>query len=281
MGATIGVLHPGEMGAALVAQARRKGASVLWCPSGRSQATHDRATRTGLTPVSDLHELLDRAEVVVSICSSTAAVHVATQVALEGYKGVYVEANATSPQRCIRVAQRLTHSGAEVVDAAVFGTPTPDRAAKIVLYLAGRSSDIETVALLFEGTAVEPVRLDGGIGTASALQMAYAGYQKTAAVMAAVAHALAARYGVTAPLVAEARRAPPPPLADPNQLRGAAARAWSWTPELHELADALEDEELPRDLALAAAAISFRWHEDRDNPRLPLETVLAQLADLT
>lgn len=281
MGATIGVLHPGEMGAVLAAHARGKGVSVLWCPSGRSQATHDRATKTGLTPVPTLHELLDRAEVVISICSPTAAVQMATQVAAEGYEGLYVEANTTSPQRCVRVAQRLVHSGAECIDAAILGDAHRDGLSRITLYLAGRSADVETVATLFDGTAVEPVRLDGGIGTASALQMAYAGYHKSAAVMAAVVHALAARYGVTKALVAEARRAPPAPVADPHQLRGVAAQAWRWTPELQELADALEDEELPRDLALAAAAISIRWHEDRDNPRIPLETVLAQLADPT
>src|SRR6266545_5387711 len=120
MGATIGVLHPGEMGAAIAAQARRTGASVLWCPSGRSQATRDRATRSGLIPVTELHELLERAEVVISRCSPTAAVQMATQIALEGYTGLYVEANATSPERCIRVAQRLMHSRADVLDAAIF-----------------------------------------------------------------------------------------------------------------------------------------------------------------
>ena len=36
---TIGVLHPGEMGAAVAAEARRRGARVLWYPTGRSQAT--------------------------------------------------------------------------------------------------------------------------------------------------------------------------------------------------------------------------------------------------
>jgi 3-hydroxyisobutyrate dehydrogenase-like beta-hydroxyacid dehydrogenase len=234
-----------------------------------------------MSPVGELDELLERAEVVVSICASTAAVQVATQVARHGYQGLYVEANATSPQRCIRIAQLLLQGGAEVIDAAIFGAPPHDDGAKTALYLAGRSADIETVVSLFEGTAVEPIRLDGGIGTASALKMAHAGYQKTTAVLAAVAHALAARYGVTEALITEARHTPRSPLAEPHRLPSLAGHAWRWTPELHEIADALEEEELPRDLALAAAAILFRWHDDKDNPSLPLETVLARLADPT
>jgi 3-hydroxyisobutyrate dehydrogenase-like beta-hydroxyacid dehydrogenase len=281
MGVTFGVLHPGEMGAAIAAQARRRGASVLWCPTGRSRATRERAARSGLVPTADLDELLDRVEVVISICSATAAVQVATQVARSGFQGLYVEANDTSPQRCIRIAQRLMHSGAEVLDAAIFGAPPRDNGAKTAMYLAGRRADVETMTLVFAGTGVEPIRLEGDIGTASALKMAHAGYQKTTAVLAAVAHALAARYGVTEPLIAEARHAPHSPLAEPHRLPSVAARAWRWTPELHEVADALEAEELPRDLALATATILFRWHDDKDDASLALDTVLARLADPT
>lgn len=281
MGTTIGVLHPGEMGSAFAAQARRRGARVLWCPTGRSGATRERALRNGLTEVPDLAQLLDKAEVVLSICPPAAAVQVATQVAQHGYRGLYVEANATSPQRCIRIAQRLINGGTEVLDAAIFGTPPQEGAAKTALYLAGRRSDVETVARLFEGTAVEPVRLDAGLGAASALKMAHSSYQKTTAVLAAVAHAYAARYGVSGPLIAEARLTPRSPLGEPNELPSVAAQAWRWTPELHEVADALEAEELPRDLALAAAAILFRWHDDKDDETLTLKTVLSRLADPT
>jgi 3-hydroxyisobutyrate dehydrogenase-like beta-hydroxyacid dehydrogenase len=270
------------MGAAIAAQARRKGARVLWCPVGRSQATRERAVKGGLEQVDNLGALLDRSEIVLSICPPAAAVQVATQVAQHKFRGLYIEANATSPQRCIRIAQRLMNGGTEVVDAAIFGTPPETGGdAKTAIYLAGRHADIETVCGLFEGTAVEPIRLDGGIGSASALKMAHSGYQKTTAVLAAVALAYAARYGVTRPLIAEARMSPRSPLAEPAQLPSVAAQAWRWTPELHEVADALEAEELPRDLALAAAAILFRWHDDKDDDSLPLKTVLARLADPT
>ena len=33
---TIGILHPGRMGAAVAAEAVKAGARVLWCPEGRS-----------------------------------------------------------------------------------------------------------------------------------------------------------------------------------------------------------------------------------------------------
>jgi 3-hydroxyisobutyrate dehydrogenase-like beta-hydroxyacid dehydrogenase len=276
---TIGVLHPGEMGAAVGAEARRAGARVLWCPTGRSQATHERARRAGLEPVAELPKLLASVDIVLSICPPTVAQQVAIQVAQHGYRGLYVEANATSPQRCIRIAERFAKSGANVLDAAIFGPPPRAGESSAGLYLAGRRTDVETVADLFAGTAVEPIRLDGDVGAASALRMAYSGYQKSARVLAALAHALAARHGVSKHLIAEARHDGTSPLAEPDQLRSIAPLAWRWTPELHEIADALDGDELPTDLALGVASILFRWHDDKDNWNLSLETVLARLTN--
>jgi 3-hydroxyisobutyrate dehydrogenase-like beta-hydroxyacid dehydrogenase len=278
---TIGMLHPGEMGAAVAAQARRKGARVLWCPAGRSQATHERARKAGLTPVNDLAELLGVAEVVFAICPPAAAQQVATRVIEHGYAGIYVEANATSPQRCARIAERLVAAGARVLDAALFGPPPVDGVSKAGLYLAGEWADIETVGYAFTGTAVEPVALDGGIGVASALKMAYSGYQKGTRVLAAVAHALAAQHGVTEHLVTEAAQTTGSPLAQPDELTTVAAKAWRWAPELHEVADTLQAEELPADLALSLANILLRWHDDKEDPNLSLEKVLAQLVNTT
>ncbi|MGH9212045.1 MAG: NAD(P)-binding domain-containing protein [Acidimicrobiales bacterium] len=276
---TIGVLHPGEMGAAVGAEARRGGARVVWCPTGRSQATAARARRAGLEPVDDLAKLLNMVDIVLAICPPTAAQQVAIQVAQHGYKGLYVEANATSPQRCRRIAERFARSGAHVLDAAIFGPPPRAGVSDAALYLAGQRTDQETVADIFADTAVEPIRVDGDIGAASALKMAYSGYQKSARVLAAMAHALAARHGVTKHLIAEARHDTTSPLGEPDQLRSIAALAWRWTPELHEIADALDGDELPTDLALGVASILFRWHDDKDNWNLPLDTVLARLTN--
>lgn len=276
---TIGVLHPGRLGAAFAARAAEtKGTRVLWCPAGRTQATHERARQAGLESVEELGELLEAAEVVLSICPPAAAQHVANQVAESGYRGLYVEANPTSPQRCERIAERLRIGGARVVDGAIFGPP-PQQNVPAALYLAGEAVDTETVATLFDGTPVEVIKLDDEIGSASALKMAHASYQKTIHVVSAVAHALAARHGVTKHLLTEAAHTTHDALAEPDRLVNVAASAWRWAPELHEIADTLEANRLPADFALDAATVLLRWHGDKDDPDLSLETVLARLTD--
>ena len=47
--ATIGILHPGEMGAAVGQSLVTGGHEVFWLPAGRSEATAARARAAGLT----------------------------------------------------------------------------------------------------------------------------------------------------------------------------------------------------------------------------------------
>lgn len=276
---TLGVLHPGRMGAAFAGQASTKGARVLWCPFGRSQATHERARRAGITPVDSLKDLLSMADVVLSICPATAAQHVAAQVAEHTYQGLYIEANVTSPQRSQRIAERLINGGARVVDGAIFGPP-PQVSAPAALYLSGNVTDTELAGSFFDGTAIEVIKLDGEVGAASALKMAYSSYQKTATVLAAVAHALAAKYGVTKHLLTEASHTTHVALSEPERLPVVAANAWRWAPEIHELADTLSSEQLPTDFALSAAALLSRW-DGLDETEPSLDTVYQRLTDLT
>lgn len=274
---TVGVLHPGAMGAAVAAAVRC--ARVLWCPTGRSAATTERARAAGLEPAADLPGLLDACDIVLSICPPAAAEDLASQVAELRYRGTYVEANAISRERMLRIADRITGAGGRIVDGSIIGPPPVDGAAAR-LYLAGPAACADAVAALFDAPGpVEVVRLGESLGSASALKMAFAGYQKATRLLAAVAHALAARHGVTDALLAEAARLTTSPLVEPNYLPSVAARAWRWEPEMHEVADILAAEGLPDDLALAAATVLERWETDRDTRDLPLPVVLEQLHD--
>ncbi|MET8677329.1 NAD(P)-binding domain-containing protein, partial [Streptomyces sp. NPDC004647] len=120
---TLGILHPGSMGAAVAAQAKRTGAEVLWCPEGRSEASKERALRYGLTAVRDLSEMSQRCDVILSLCPPANAEEVATTVAAESFSGLYVDGNAISPARIARISAIMLPTGAAVVDGSVIGSP--------------------------------------------------------------------------------------------------------------------------------------------------------------
>ncbi|MFV2195469.1 DUF1932 domain-containing protein [Nocardiopsis sp. LOL_012] len=273
---TVALLHPGQMGAAIGRELVRSGVPVLWCPTGRSAASARRASEAGLRPVADLGQLLSEASIAISLCPPAAAEETAASVREAGFTGVFVEANAISPERAGRIADDLTASGAQVVDGSVIGPP-PGGSVGTHLYLSGVSTEVSEVVKLFEGTAVEPIAIDGPVGRASALKMAYGSYQKATCALAAVAQALADAHGVSEQLTAEARRLAKSPLATPDYLSGVAAKAWRWAPEMREVADTLASTGLPSDLAAAAASAFELWNGDKDNFDIPLPDVLAHL----
>jgi 3-hydroxyisobutyrate dehydrogenase-like beta-hydroxyacid dehydrogenase len=274
----VGVLHPGQMGSAIAAAARATGYDVVWCLADRSPATAERARAAGLRAVPTLAELLATSDVVLAICPPAESEELAAAVAATGFTGIYVEANAISVARSERIAALVSRAGARPVDAAIIGPP-PVGGRSARLYLAGSAPDLAEVATIFTAGPVEAVQLQGGYGTASALKMAFASYQKTTRVLAGVAHALAVRHGVSAELLAEAARMPQGALTDLEYVPSVAARAWRWAPEMHEVADTLAAAGLPTELPLATAVTLHRWEADRDDWTLGVDAALARLVD--
>ncbi|MCY0937864.1 NAD(P)-dependent oxidoreductase [Streptomyces sp. H34-S4] len=272
---TVTLLHPGAMGAAVAAQAVKAGHDVLWVPKGRSDATHRRAKDAGATACVSLGEALERSEIVLSICPPQAAEDVATTVAGHAFAGVYVDANAINPRRMQRIAEEI-RPGAMVLDGAIFGPPPGgQRAAR--LYLAGEAQAVDTVEPVFKDTALHVRRASGTVGSASALKMAFASYQKAARTLAGVAHALADAHGVGDQLTAEAQVMASNILSDPGYLPSVAARAWRWAPEMEDIAETLRAAGLPADMAEAAVAVMSRWEGDKDQYNLELTDVLSHL----
>ncbi len=172
----VGLLHPGEMGSAVGAALRGNGHDVLWASSGRSDATVRRAREADLSDAGSIEALLAEAEVVLSIVPPHAAPAVAAEAA--GFEGIFVDANAISPATVRSLAPR------QVVDGSIVGPP-PHRPGTTRLYLSGEGAD--AVAALFTGSTVEARIVEGGIGAASALKMAYAAWSKgTAAMLLAI-----------------------------------------------------------------------------------------------
>ncbi|MFG2230821.1 DUF1932 domain-containing protein [Streptomyces sp. NPDC048723] len=258
---TVGLLHPGSMGAAFGAQLRARGVTVLWCPDGRSDATRRRAEQAGLEPAG-FSGLLDRADVVLSLCPPAAAEELAAQVADHGFaERTYVEANAISPGRMRRIAALLP--SAETIDAAVVGSP-PVGGKSPTLYLSGERGRTDDIERLFTGTDIRTHDLGTEVGAASALKLSYSSYQKASRVLAALAYGAAQAHGVGDELLVIAARRTSSYLTETSYIPKTAARAWRWGPELADAAALLTDAGLPDELMLAAASTLEHWDSARD-----------------
>ncbi|MFJ5260933.1 DUF1932 domain-containing protein [Streptomyces sp. NPDC088387] len=262
---TVGLLHPGSMGAAFGRQIRSRGHVVLWCPDGRSDTTRRRAERAGLEPDS-LRGLVSRSDVLLSLCPPAAAEETAARVAefvSTDTHALYIEANAVSPTRVQRIADQLTPM--HVIDAAVVGSP-PEGGKSPTLYVSGAAAGTDVTTKLFAGTDVTIRVLGEDLGKASALKLAYSSYQKVSRVLAAVAYGAADAHGVASELLEIAAKRNRSYLVETDYIPKAAARAWRWGPELEDAATLLAEAGLPDSLLHAAATTLARWNENRDEP---------------
>ena len=252
----VGLLFPGEMGA-LVGSA--VAGEVLWASEGRSEATRRRAA--AFRDVGTVRDLVAESELVISLCPPAIAEDVAGEVAAEGFDGIYVEGNAISPKRVQRIAGYL-----RCVDGAVISS------GDVNLYLSGDSHDVAAVAALFPEGEVKPIALDGGVGSASALKMAFGGWNKIGSALTAQAYAIARAYGVEDALAGEG--------VDSDRFVRSARKAWRWAPEMDEVADTCRELGLPEGMGRGAAELFTHWDAHRDKPAT-LDQLLDDLAQST
>ena len=252
---TMGVLHPGEMGAAIGAAAKVTGVEVLWAPEGRSSSTARRASEAELEP-APFSELLRRCEVVLSVCPPHAALSVAKEVAGLGFRGIFVDANAVSPETARAVARVVGEGGARYVDGGIIGPP-PQKPDATTLCLSG--AEAGRVAPLFEGSVLDVRLLGEGIETASALKMCYAAWTKGSAALLLAVLAAAEAYELSAELLEQWDWHQPGLRGRAESTASEARRkAWRWVAEMNEIEHTLEAVGLPGGFHSAAAEIYAR-----------------------
>jgi len=263
---TIALLHPGEMGAAIGACLAKRGLRVVWASAGRGAATRSRAKAAGLEDLGSLERALAAAEIVVSVCPPHGALALAREVAGLGFGGIYVDANAISPETARNVGRVVEKSGASFVDGGIIGPP-PVEGGRSRMYLSGAPA--REVATLFAGSNMEAIPLEGPAGAASALKACYAGWTKGATALLAAIRALAEVEGVEAALLAEWKRSQPELQKRSEVVTVQARKAWRWIGEMEEIAASFEAAGLPGGFHLAAADLYRRLEGFKDGAAPP------------
>lgn len=299
----IGLLHPGQMGAAVGRVLADAGHRVAWASAGRSAASRQRAAAAGLEDAGTLQALAARAEMILSICPPHAAAEVAQQVAAARFTGLYAECNAISPRRTRTVEATLTAAGAACVDGGIVGGPpssggqapggapsggTPSTGpapggpaaagvARTSLYLSGACAG--RVAACFPAGRLRAVVLSDRIGAASALKMCYAANTKGTSALLAAILALAEREGVREALERQWGEG----MTGTAHRRAAesARKAWRFEGEMREIAATFTESGLPGGFHEAAAQIYERLALFKESAEPPdLADVLAALLSL-
>jgi 3-hydroxyisobutyrate dehydrogenase-like beta-hydroxyacid dehydrogenase len=258
----LGILHPGEMGISIAASALHSLPAVYWCSEGRSEATRQRAGAHGLSEIPKLDGFCKDCDIIIAVCPPHAAVKQARAVIATGYQGIYVDANAVSPDTVRGIAKEMQHAGISFIDGGIIGLPAW-QPGKTWLYLSG--NDAGQVAQCFTSGPLETEVLGGEVGQASALKLCFAAWNKgktalVTSILAAadnlgVRDALEKQWDIYEPGFSEATS---------RRICGVAHKAWRFTGEMQEIRDMLAAENLPPEFFDGAAAVYERQKEYKD-----------------
>lgn len=272
----IGIMHPGEMGISLAASALNNGHQAFWLSKGRSGRTRERAERYSLLETQSLPELCQICEMLICVCPPVAAEDVARSVVEAKFRGLYLDANAISPQRAIKIGKMLQAHDIQFVDGGIIGGPawTPKAT---WLYVSGKHAD--EIASCFQNGPVVIKIIGDEIGKASALKMCYAAYSKGTTALLASILAAAESLRVRDELYTQWD------MDDANfseqinrRVTRVTAKAWRFEGELLEIASTFQNEGLPGGFHEAAAEIYHQMAGFKDAAETPkLEDVLSAL----
>jgi len=173
---------------------------VRWVSAKRRNDTHKRAAAAGLTGYDTVAAARKDVNVVCSGWPPHAASEVATTGAKCGYRGLFVDGNAVSPESARKTSALVSAAGAPFVHGGIIGPPAHNPGSTR-LYLSG--AEAAAVVDAFQGSALQAIAMDTRPGAASALQMCYAAWTKGSAALLTGVRALALAEGVEEALLEE------------------------------------------------------------------------------
>ncbi len=272
----LGLLHPGNMGISVGAAAQNSGVQVYWASAGRSDQTRARAEEYALQDAGSLQALVQSCDIVVSVCPPHAAEEVAGEVIEHGFKGLFVDANAISPQRALRIGEQLQAAGVSYVDGGIVGGPAWEPG-RTWLYLSG--TEAARVAECFAAGPLETTILGEKIGQASALKMCFAAWTKGSTALLCGILATAEQLEVWEPLAVQWERYWPGfPEEAEGRARRVTAKAWRFAGEMEEIAATFAGAGLPGGFHAAAADLYGRLAHFKEAEEVPsLDEVLDAL----
>ena len=269
-------MHPGIMGISVAATIQNGGHTVYWASEGRSEQTRQRAEQNHLEDAGSMQELCSNVEIIVCVCPPHAAEEVAGQVVAQSFHGIYIDANAISPQRALQIAETMSKAGIAFVDGGIVGLPTA-HPGETWLHLSGERA--EEAASLFTSGPMEINIISQEPGQASALKMCYAAYTKGSTALLSAVLAAAETMGVRSQLEQQwANHWPGFAEETHKRIRNVTAKAWRFSGEMKEISSTFQHAGMPPGFHQAAEEIYNRLGHYKDASTKPsLEEVLESI----
>ncbi len=232
---TVAILSPGDMGSNVGRALRENGLNVITCLAQRSQRTRELSETAGITDVPDFGEMIDQADIVLSVLVPERAVEVAQQVAdvirKSGKSLPFADCNPVAPAVALEMAEIIDSAGGRYIDGGIIGSP-PGRGEPPRFYASGPH---EAIMGQLDGRGISVPMMGGEVGRASAIKMCYASLSKGAAALNASALISAMNLGIYDEFVAEMESSQQGVLNAMQGVNSLGAKAFRWIDEMEQI----------------------------------------------
>jgi 3-hydroxyisobutyrate dehydrogenase-like beta-hydroxyacid dehydrogenase len=268
------IVAAGNMGAGVARRLHEHGVKVVTSLTGRSRASVKRAQEAGMVGVSA--EALVDVDLLLSILPPANALSFAEQTAFAlksaRRKPVFVDCNAVNPATVRHIHAVITATGTDFIDAGIIGVPpVPGTAASPHIYASGEHA-AKLQVLSAYGLDIRV--LEGPVGAASALKMAYAGINKGSIAIFAAMVLAASRAGSAEALRKELGESDAALLASMTErLPRMFTKAWRWAPEMREIAEFAREDPVANEIWTNLAQLYERLAADLTHDKHEIEAL--------
>jgi 3-hydroxyisobutyrate dehydrogenase-like beta-hydroxyacid dehydrogenase len=238
---TVAILSPGDMGHAVGQRLKEHELDVITCLAGRSERTRALAEKAGIQDVATMEELVEQADLIMSMTVSAAVPSLCRQVAdvirATGADTLFAECNAISPQLTREMEPIITNAGGRFVDVSIIGGP-PRPGYCPHFYVSGSQAPNFAEVGRF---GLDVRLLDGEVGQASGIKMCYAAMTKGSWALYSQLLIAAELMGLTEPLLAEFQSGQSSVLERMKRtIPTVPPRARRWVSEMEEIRDTFD-----------------------------------------
>ncbi len=253
---TIAVLSPGDMGHGVGRVLMEYGYEIVTYVKDRSIRTRTLSQKTGFRDIGTLEQLVDEADLILSIIVPSEAITLASRVGealrRSGKTTYYADCNAVSPETSRRVGKIISAAGGQYIDGSIIGgVPKPKSMPRF--YVSGL--DVTPMEEL-NGKGILVKSLGPEIGKASGIKMCYAGMTKGTSALHIAVLAVAAKLDLTKEFLDELGFSQSPILRQMHStIPSLPSKTLRWVGEMEEIAATYERLGLTPSFHVAAATI--------------------------
>jgi putative dehydrogenase len=259
----VAIVAAGNMGAGVARRLVEHDVKVVTLLAGRSPASQARAAAAGMVGVSA--EALVDVDLLLSIVPPANALSFAEQTsfALKSAhrKPLFVDCNAVNPATVRHIHAVITATGTDFVDAGIIGfPPVPGTKSSPRFYASGEHASRLQVLSEY---GLDVRVLEGPVGAASALKMAYAGISKGHIAIFAAMILAAERAGSANALRQELASSESHLLATMSKrVPGMFPKAYRWVAEMQEIAEFAREDPAAYDIWMSISKLYDRLAQD-------------------